>query len=207
MVHVVPEVPRPGEGQAARCGPTRVARGREDADAQAVAQALRRHRVTGVGVQHADEVRRGGDRLAVAGGEQMLVPETGFQDPARVVAPVDFLGIAATNEGSEVTPRSGASFDKAYTLKLARAHEGHGWDRVLFAYGSGSPDPSPAAAYIAARTETRGQADKPDLPGTLPARPAFEDRGPGQSPGSGKGLVRDKPAAGAPPRSPHPTEL
>lgn len=68
--------------------------------------------------------------------------------------PVEFLGIAATNEGSEVTPRSGASFDKAYTLKLARAHEDHGWDRVLFAYGSGSPDPSPAAAYIAARTET-----------------------------------------------------
>ncbi len=68
--------------------------------------------------------------------------------------PVEFLGIAATNDGSEVTPRSGASFDKAYTLKLARAHEEYGWDRVLFAYGSGSPDPSPAAAYVAARTET-----------------------------------------------------
>jgi alkanesulfonate monooxygenase len=67
--------------------------------------------------------------------------------------PVEFLGIAATNEGSEVTARSGPSFDKEYTLKLARAHEDHGWDRVLFAYGSGSPDPSPAAAYIAARTE------------------------------------------------------
>lgn len=67
--------------------------------------------------------------------------------------PVEFLGIAATNEGSEVTPRSGASFDKEYTLKLARAHEDHGWDRVLFAYGSGSPDPSPAAAFIAARTD------------------------------------------------------
>lgn len=67
--------------------------------------------------------------------------------------PVEFLGIAATNEGSEVTARSGASFDKEYTLRLARAHEDHGWDRVLFAYGSGSPDPSPAAAYVAARTE------------------------------------------------------
>lgn len=67
--------------------------------------------------------------------------------------PVEFLGIAATNEGSEVTPRSGASFDKEYTLRLARAHEDHGWDRVLFAYGSGSPDPSPAAAFVAARTE------------------------------------------------------
>ncbi|MGW7042738.1 LLM class flavin-dependent oxidoreductase [Streptomyces avermitilis] len=67
--------------------------------------------------------------------------------------PVEFLGIAATNEGSEVTARSGPSFDKEYTLRLARAHEEYGWDRILFAYGSGSPDPSPAAAYIAARTE------------------------------------------------------
>ncbi|MEU2669512.1 LLM class flavin-dependent oxidoreductase [Streptomyces sp. NPDC007164] len=67
--------------------------------------------------------------------------------------PVEFLGIAATNEGSEVTARSGPSFDKKYTLELARAHEDHGWDRVLFAYGSGSPDPSPAAAYVAAHTE------------------------------------------------------
>ncbi|MFJ2645546.1 LLM class flavin-dependent oxidoreductase [Streptomyces sp. NPDC087420] len=67
--------------------------------------------------------------------------------------PVEFLGIAATHDGSETHPRSGASFDKDYTLKLARAHEDHGWDRVLFAYGSGSPDPAPAAAYIAARLD------------------------------------------------------
>ncbi|MFJ7996355.1 LLM class flavin-dependent oxidoreductase [Streptomyces sp. NPDC096310] len=67
--------------------------------------------------------------------------------------PVEFLGIAATHNGSETTPRSGASFDKEYTLKLARAHEDHDWDRVLFAYGSGSPDPAPAAAYIASRLD------------------------------------------------------
>ncbi|GLF93277.1 LLM class flavin-dependent oxidoreductase [Streptomyces yaizuensis] len=67
--------------------------------------------------------------------------------------PVEFLGIAATNDGSETTPRSGASFDKEYTLRLARAHEDFGWDRVLFAYGSGSPDPAPAAAYIASRLD------------------------------------------------------
>jgi alkanesulfonate monooxygenase len=66
---------------------------------------------------------------------------------------VEFLGIAATHDGSETNPRSGAAFDKDYTLKLARAHEDHGWDRVLFAYGSGSPDPAPAAAYIAARLD------------------------------------------------------
>ena len=67
--------------------------------------------------------------------------------------PVEFLGIAATNDGSETTARSGASFDKDYTLRLARAHEENGWDRVLFAYGSGSPDPAPAAAYIASQTD------------------------------------------------------
>ncbi|WP_327256962.1 LLM class flavin-dependent oxidoreductase [Streptomyces sp. NBC_01244] len=67
--------------------------------------------------------------------------------------PVEFLGIAATNDGSETTARSGAAFDKEYTLRLARAHEDHGWDRVLFAYGSGSPDPAPAAAYIASKLE------------------------------------------------------
>ncbi|MGA6228044.1 alkanesulfonate monooxygenase, partial [Streptomyces umbrinus] len=45
--------------------------------------------------------------------------------------PVEFLGIAATNNGSETTARSGAAFDKEYTIRLARAHEEHGWDRVL----------------------------------------------------------------------------
>ncbi|MFE6847328.1 LLM class flavin-dependent oxidoreductase [Streptomyces sp. NPDC057686] len=67
--------------------------------------------------------------------------------------PVEFLGIAATNDGSETTARSGAAFDKEYTLRFAQAHEDHGWDRVLFAYGSGSPDPAPAAAYIASRLD------------------------------------------------------
>jgi alkanesulfonate monooxygenase len=68
--------------------------------------------------------------------------------------PVEFLGIAATNDGSEIAARSGLSFDEDYTLRLARAHEENGWDRVLFAYGSGAPDPNAAAAYIASQTRT-----------------------------------------------------
>jgi alkanesulfonate monooxygenase len=68
--------------------------------------------------------------------------------------PVEFLGIAATNDGSEVSARAGDSFDKEYTLRLALAHEEHGWDRILFAYGSGAPDPNAAAAYIASKTQT-----------------------------------------------------
>jgi alkanesulfonate monooxygenase len=68
--------------------------------------------------------------------------------------PVEFLGIAATSAASEIQARVGASFDRDYTLRLARAHEEWGWDRVLFAYHSGSPDPAAAAAYVAARTDT-----------------------------------------------------
>ncbi|GAA4831331.1 LLM class flavin-dependent oxidoreductase [Saccharopolyspora rosea] len=67
--------------------------------------------------------------------------------------PVEFLGIGATNDGSETTPRSTAAFDPEHTLRLARAHEDHGWDRVLFAYGSGSADPAQAAALVASKLD------------------------------------------------------
>ncbi|GII86337.1 hypothetical protein Ssi03_43270 [Sphaerisporangium siamense] len=67
--------------------------------------------------------------------------------------PIEFLGIGGTHDGSETTQRSGPSFDKQYTLRLARAHQEYGWDRVLFAYGSGSPDPAQVAAYVASRVE------------------------------------------------------
>jgi alkanesulfonate monooxygenase len=70
-----------------------------------------------------------------------------------IVMPVEFLGIGATNDGTETHARSGPAFDPEYTLALARAHEESGWDRVLTAYGSGSPDPAQAAALIACRTE------------------------------------------------------
>ncbi|MGW2997594.1 LLM class flavin-dependent oxidoreductase, partial [Streptomyces sp. NPDC001193] len=60
---------------------------------------------------------------------------------------------AAGPDADQAAGRGVAAFDKEYTLRLARAHEDHGWDRVLFAYGSGSPDPAPAAAYIASRLD------------------------------------------------------
>lgn len=62
--------------------------------------------------------------------------------------PVEFLGIAATNDGTETSPRTGPQFDPDYTLRLARAHAENGWDRVLTAYSSGSADPAQAATYI-----------------------------------------------------------
>ncbi|MEV8094154.1 LLM class flavin-dependent oxidoreductase [Kitasatospora sp. NPDC085879] len=67
--------------------------------------------------------------------------------------PVEFLGIAATGDGSETTPRTTAAFDRDYTLRLARAHEDNGWDRVLFAYGAGSPEPAAAAAFLASKLD------------------------------------------------------
>ena len=67
--------------------------------------------------------------------------------------PIEFLGMGSTNDGSETNRRSAGSFDKDYTIRLARAHEDSGWDRVLTAYGSGMPDPSLAAAWIATNTE------------------------------------------------------
>ena len=67
--------------------------------------------------------------------------------------PVEFLGIGAVHDGSETHRRSGAAFDKDYALRLARAHEDFGWDRVLFAYGSGSAEPGQAAAYVASKLD------------------------------------------------------
>ncbi|MGW3182273.1 LLM class flavin-dependent oxidoreductase [Kitasatospora sp. NPDC001119] len=67
--------------------------------------------------------------------------------------PVEFLGIAATGDGSETTARTTAAFDRDYTLRLARVHEDHGWDRVLFAYGAGAPEPAAAAAFLASHLD------------------------------------------------------
>jgi alkanesulfonate monooxygenase len=68
--------------------------------------------------------------------------------------PIEFLGMGATNDGSETNRRSNGSFDPEFTVRLARAHEDNGWDRVLTAYGAGSPDSAMAAAHIAASTTT-----------------------------------------------------
>ncbi len=79
--------------------------------------------------------------------------------------PVEFLGMGATNDGTEARARSGASFDKEFTIALARAHAENGWDRVLTAYGSGTPDPAQAAAYIATLVPDLGLllAHRPNL--------------------------------------------
>jgi len=64
--------------------------------------------------------------------------------------PVEFLGIAATNDGSELHPRTGAVLDKDYTVRLAHAHEDNGFDGVLFVYSTAMPETSQVAALVAA---------------------------------------------------------
>lgn len=64
--------------------------------------------------------------------------------------PVEFLGIAATNDASETSERTTRPVDPDYLVRLARAHQDNGWTRVLFAYGSSGPEPSALAAHVAA---------------------------------------------------------
>jgi len=68
--------------------------------------------------------------------------------------PIEFLGIATTNDASETDARTTAPFDLGYLERIVRAHEDNGWTRVLFAYGSGGSDPAPLAAHIAARFDS-----------------------------------------------------
>jgi alkanesulfonate monooxygenase len=68
--------------------------------------------------------------------------------------PVEFLGIATTNDASETTERTTAPFDRQDLERIVRTHEEHGWTRVLFAYGSSGPEPSALLAHVAARTES-----------------------------------------------------
>jgi len=65
--------------------------------------------------------------------------------------PVEFLGIATTNDASETSARTTAPFDLGYLERIVRAHQDNGWTRVLFAYGSSGPEPAALAANIAAR--------------------------------------------------------
>ncbi len=68
--------------------------------------------------------------------------------------PVEFLGIATTNDASETTERTTAAFDPAY-LEAPRARaRGQRLDARLFAYGSSGPEPAALAAYTAARLQS-----------------------------------------------------
>lgn len=67
--------------------------------------------------------------------------------------PVEFLGMGAGNDSTETTPATTAFFDPAYAVEIARAHEDHGWDHLLFAYSTTLQDPTVQATWVAAHTE------------------------------------------------------
>ncbi|MET9398003.1 LLM class flavin-dependent oxidoreductase [Kitasatospora sp. NPDC002965] len=70
--------------------------------------------------------------------------------------PVEFIGMISTHDVSETRPAHGPVVDVDYTRRFARAHEDAGFDRILVAHSSASPDPNQVAAFAAANTERLG---------------------------------------------------
>lgn len=62
---------------------------------------------------------------------------------------VEFIGFVGNHNASETIPRSGPIIDKAYIRALAGAHENGGFDRVLLAFHSVSPDSLFVGQYVA----------------------------------------------------------
>jgi alkanesulfonate monooxygenase len=67
--------------------------------------------------------------------------------------PVEFIGMIATQDQSEIRHADGPPIDAGYLRRFARAHEDAGFDRVLIGYASSQPDGTQVAAYAAAHTE------------------------------------------------------
>src|SRR6202035_3978236 len=70
--------------------------------------------------------------------------------------PVEFIGYVGTQEVSEVIPPSGPAIDTNYTRRVALAHEAGGFDRVLMAHSSASPDAVVTATQVFADTNRLG---------------------------------------------------
>ncbi len=70
--------------------------------------------------------------------------------------PVEFIGIVHGQNVSEIHPPKGPPIDKAYVRAIAAAHEAGGFDRVLIAHHSNSPDGYLTAAHVFAHTERLG---------------------------------------------------
>ena len=70
--------------------------------------------------------------------------------------PVEFIGYVGTHEVSESIAPSGPVIDTDYTRSVALAHEAGGFDRVLLAHNSASPDAVVTATQIFADTSRLG---------------------------------------------------
>src|ERR1700678_2995760 len=69
---------------------------------------------------------------------------------------VEFIGMIATREYSEIHSPRGPAIDLDYVRRFAQAHECSGFDRILIGYFSNGPDGFIVAAYAAAATERLG---------------------------------------------------
>lgn len=70
--------------------------------------------------------------------------------------PVEFIGIVHGQRVSEIYPPEGPVIDKSYVRAIAGAHEAGGFDRVLVAHSSASPDGYITASHVFAHTEKLG---------------------------------------------------
>jgi alkanesulfonate monooxygenase len=70
--------------------------------------------------------------------------------------PVEFIGIVHGQRVSEIYPPEGPVIDKSYVRAIASAHEAGGFDRVLIAHSSASPDGYLTAAHVFEHTERLG---------------------------------------------------
>lgn len=70
--------------------------------------------------------------------------------------PVDFIGFVGSRNHSEIIPAHGPIIDLAHVEAAAKTHEAAGFDRVLVAFHSNSPDSILLSQHIAATTERLG---------------------------------------------------
>jgi len=67
--------------------------------------------------------------------------------------PVEFVGMIATQERSEIVALAGPPIDPEFTAEFARVHEAGGFDRILIGYGATWPDGWQVANHVVRATE------------------------------------------------------
>ncbi|GGC61280.1 alkanesulfonate monooxygenase [Siccirubricoccus deserti] len=70
--------------------------------------------------------------------------------------PLEFIGMISHRAQSEIHPPQGPVIDPDYVRRFAQAHEAAGFDRILVAWGSTSPDALLVASHAAAATSRIG---------------------------------------------------
>ncbi len=70
--------------------------------------------------------------------------------------PVEFIGLIAAQNGSEILPPSGPAVDRDHIIESARVHEEGGFDRALTPFHSTGPESLLVVAQAAAVTERLG---------------------------------------------------